>query len=480
MKVLKLFIKLISVCLVLTMCCTMVFSFSANAATENIDISANYNKLREHIEKKGEINSVSKLKTLTFEAYSASEGGDYMFSMANGANGIEFEVFFLADGGSHFNSFILSDKNEYISCSVNQVFVKNGTSSIATATAEIERSKYSKTYEILYTITYYESTAVKNALIDIAPSSLYLLCGEAELYLYKTLGFGLYGLGFYSFLDKSDCKNHSYGAYTKLDKNQHQQTCLRCGHVEKKNHSWDKGVIKTNATCKEEGTKLYTCTLCKDTKEEVIVKTNNHSFGNWVQIAAPSCTENGEENRVCLICNTIETRAIKSSGHTLVNETITKQPTCTETGTKNGECTVCKKTVEITLEATGHLLDEGVITLEPTCTTEGTTEKICLKCNEKIIEPVSKKEHTFGAETIVKESTTTEKGLKEKSCSVCGYKVTEELPLIEKDNTETTVKDDSISPKTGDKKNVIFCFALLIISALGVILTATFNKKELI
>ena len=150
-----------------------------------------------------------------------------------------------------------------------------------------------------------------------------------------------------------------------------------------KGHSWDEGVITTSPTCSDAGVKTYTCTVCSETKTEVLDAT----------------------------------------GHTPV--TIAEQPaTCTEAGHTAGvKCSVCGATISGIEEipATGHteVIDKAVAA---TCTTPGKTEgKHCSVCNEVLVaqEEIPAKGHV---EVIrnVKEVTDTEDGYTgDTYCSVC-------------------------------------------------------------
>ena len=150
-----------------------------------------------------------------------------------------------------------------------------------------------------------------------------------------------------------------------------------------KGHSWDKGVITTSPTCSDAGVKTYTCTVCSETKTEVLDAT----------------------------------------GHTLVD--VAEQPaTCTEAGhTAGTKCSVCGATISGIEEipATGHteVIDEAV---EATCTTPGKTEgKHCSVCNEVLVpqEEIPAKGHTEVIDEAVA-ATCTESGKTEgKHCSVC-------------------------------------------------------------
>lgn len=75
-------------------------------------------------------------------------------------------------------------------------------------------------------------------------------------------------------------EGHSYGAWTRLDDNQHQRICTNNpAHVEKANHSWNAGVITTEAKCETNGIKTFTCTVCNATKTESI-KALGHTSPN--------------------------------------------------------------------------------------------------------------------------------------------------------------------------------------------------------
>lgn len=73
--------------------------------------------------------------------------------------------------------------------------------------------------------------------------------------------------------EEIDPIGHKYGAWTKLDAEQHQRVCEHdAAHVEKENHKWDAGKVMKKATEKATGTKTFTCTVCKATRNETIPK----------------------------------------------------------------------------------------------------------------------------------------------------------------------------------------------------------------
>lgn len=279
------------------------------------------------------------------------------------------------------------------------------------------------------------------------------------------------------------CAAHSFGAYVKVNDNQHSRTCSACGHVETVNHSWNGGAVTKQATCKESGTKEYTCTACGAQKTETIAKTNSHSwgsytvtkqptctaagvqtrtcsvcgktesqtvnatghkFGAWAQSKAPTCTEKGEEKRSCSSCGHAETRAINALGHSFSSPKVTKEPTCTETGVETGKCSRCGQTTTNTLKAKGHKFGAWADTKAATCTEGGTQERKCSACDATESRSTKALGHDFENPTVVKEATISSTGLREGKCKRCGETTSEVIPCTAKDDvTGATFEADA-------------------------------------
>lgn len=277
---------------------------------------------------------------------------------------------------------------------------------------------------------------------------------------------------------KIGCKSHTYGAYSKANDGQHQRTCSVCGYVETSNHTWNSGTVTKPATCKESGTKVFSCTACGAEKTETVAKTNahtwgewhitkqptcttpgtttktcsvcgktedqtvgatGHSMGSWTQSKAPTCTENGEEKRSCSKCSYVETRTVNALGHSFSNPTVTKQPTCTEPGIESGKCSRCGQTTTNTIKAKGHSFGAWSDTKAATCTEGGTQERKCSACDAVESRTTKALGHDFENPTIVKEATISSTGLKEGKCKRCGETTSEVIPCSAKDETTGTV-----------------------------------------
>lgn len=238
------------------------------------------------------------------------------------------------------------------------------------------------------------------------------------------------------------CKNHSFGAWSKADNNNHKHTCTACGTAESSAHTWNGGTITKAATCKETGVKTYTCTVCNATKTETIATTTNHTFGNWTQTKEPTCTAKGTESRTCSICQKVETKDIAAKGHSMGKWTTAKEATCEEKGSQTRTCSKCSHKETKDIKALGHKFSNPTVTKEPTCSEEGIESGKCTRCDKETTNTLPKKEHTFGEAVVVTPATETAVGKQTKTCTICNTVVEEEIPMIDRNNVENDVKPD--------------------------------------
>ena len=124
--------------------------------------------------------------------------------------------------------------------------------------------------------------------------------------------------------------------------------------------------------------------------EDTLIPAMSHDWGEWLRTVEPTCTEKGEETRVCSRdAAHIETKEIDALGHDLI-KTEFLSATCEETGNiEYWECSRCGKLFadeqgneEITpedtvLPAIGHNWDVGVITKNATTTETGVITFTC-------------------------------------------------------------------------------------------------------
>ena len=191
-----------------------------------------------------------------------------------------------------------------------------------------------------------------------------------------------------------------------------------------KGHSWDKGVITTSPTCSDAGVKTYTCTVCSETKTEVLDATGHTPVTIAEQPA--TCTEAGHTAGIkCSVCGATISgiEEIPATGHTeVIDEAVAA--TCTTPGKTEGKhCSVCNEVLvaQEEIPAKGHTeaIDEAVAA---TCTTPGKTEgKHCSVCNEVLVpqEEIPAKGHTEVIRNEKKVTDTEDGYTGDTYCSVC-------------------------------------------------------------
>ena len=215
-----------------------------------------------------------------------------------------------------------------------------------------------------------------------------------------------------------------------------------------KGHSWDKGVITTSPTCSDAGVKTYTCTVCSETKTEVLDATGHTPVDVAEQPA--TCTEAGYTAGVkCSVCGATISRIeeIPAKGHTeVIDEAVAA--TCTTPGKTEGKhCSVCNEVLvaQEEIPAKGHTeaIDEAVAA---TCTTPGKTEgKHCSVCNEVLVaqEEIPAKGHTEAIDEAVAATCTTPGKTEGKHCSVCNEVLVAQEEIPAKGHTE--VIDEAVA-----------------------------------
>ena len=90
---------------------------------------------------------------------------------------------------------------------------------------------------------------------------------------------------------------------------QWEKTAYNDVHKEHTEHTWNDGAIEKEATCTETGVKVYTCTVCGDTKEEEIPATGHVWDEGKVTTEATTEVE-GVKTYTCTVCGETKTEVI--------------------------------------------------------------------------------------------------------------------------------------------------------------------------
>lgn len=145
-----------------------------------------------------------------------------------------------------------------------------------------------------------------------------------------------------------------------------------------------------------------------------------HTWGEYVETKAATCTEKGSKERTCEVCGEKETKEIGKKSHSYVEETAKRvEPTCTATGKKFSKCSVCGETKEDTLDMIDHDYDATVYTQQQSCTDDGVGTKTCKVCGhvENVREDAL--DHDWDETVVTQAATCTEDGVGTKTCKRC-------------------------------------------------------------
>lgn len=117
------------------------------------------------------------------------------------------------------------------------------------------------------------------------------------------------------------------------------------------------------------GLERTTCTKCSYFTEKETAPVQFHTYGDWVTVKEPTCTEDGLKEHTCTGCGVVkETAAIPATGEHTAGEWEVVQPaTCTQVGIQHKCCTGCGMEMERQeQDKLPHNFDGG-----PTCTVCG-------------------------------------------------------------------------------------------------------------
>ena len=164
---------------------------------------------------------------------------------------------------------------------------------------------------------------------------------------------------------------------------------------------------------------------------DTILKTHEHTPGEWQTVKEPTCTEPGKKELHCSECDIVlETETIPAKGHKADGLIVTTvEATCSHTGTKVQHCSVCGAEMEKqTIEKLPHTPSSDWETVkEPTCVETGLRQKVCEVCGEVLEkEIIEVEDHTFGSWEAVSGSMWEGTIVEERECTECGFKETRE------------------------------------------------------
>ena len=218
-------------------------------------------------------------------------------------------------------------------------------------------------------------------------------------------------------------------------------------------HKFDAGKVTKEPSCTEEGTCLYTCTICGYSYTENIL-TVEHKWGEWKTVKEPTETEMGMQIRACIVCGTEESAFLPVLEHTHKYEAIVTEPTCKEDGYTTYKCSCGDIYTGDVIPALGHKWGEWQVIKEPTEKEAGEKLHICSICKAEETEEIPYLSHTHEYKAVVTAPTCTEDGYTTYECS-CGDSYTgDRVPALGHKWGDWQIIREATESETGEKKHI--------------------------
>lgn len=222
-------------------------------------------------------------------------------------------------------------------------------------------------------------------------------------------------------------------------------TCALAGCDDKDGctHVWNDGEITTAATCTQDGVRTFTCTLCGETRTEVVGSSGHVASETFVN------TDPEGHYHVCSVCGE---KTDDVQAHAFEDGEVIKQPSATEEGLQKIVCSVCGYESTKVLPPTSHthafdqeIADAKYLVSQATCEKKAVYYKSCA-CGEAGTETFEYGE--YAAHALVKtereEATCAQAGVEAYwTCSACGK-------LFSDENGTTEIGEPVAIPATGN------------------------------
>ena len=229
-------------------------------------------------------------------------------------------------------------------------------------------------------------------------------------------------------------------------------------------HQWNEGEVTTEATCGEAGVKTFTCTLCGETKTDVISATGNHSYNDGEVTTLPTCCEEGVKTFTCSGCNASYTEVIPATGNHTWSDAYSKNDQQHWFKCTNPECTA-------TNEVENHSSDNKICDVDSVCEcgyvvreadqhtfpTEWQTNEThhWKECTVDGCTGKEEAEHTVVIDEAVPPTETTDGKTEGSHCEICGFVIVkqETIPALTAQDVYW-FPDESITITYGEFKSV--------------------------
>ena len=152
----------------------------------------------------------------------------------------------------------------------------------------------------------------------------------------------------------------------------------------------------------------------------------DHQYSDYIVDVEPTCKKEGHKYKTCSICGHVKEKTVPKKDHKVEDWETVRKATCDNPGLRRGECVHCDEIIEEEVTVP-HEFGDWITEREPTCTNVGIKAKTCKNCGRKETKEIDKIDHQFNNWTVTTEATSNSCGIESKTCSMCGYTQTREF-----------------------------------------------------
>lgn len=274
-------------------------------------------------------------------------------------------------------------------------------------TKECENVRYSLEYDITQWESVSETDGEKLPVLKRITKNPAWVCLVAEVSYVDRFGNTIWEYAtqqnyyFARIMDEEEC-THTWEITSKKDatctaEGSITYTCSKC--KETKTETIAKlahnivTVVDSQPNCSQPGKQHKECSMCHGERKDLAdLPANGNHVWKETRTTAATCTAEGSKEYTCSVCKQTKTETIKKLAHNMVT-VADSQPTCGQVGKQHKECSLChgEHTALGDLPATGkHTWSAYVRTADPTAAAEGKEVRTCSVCGSKETRTIAK------------------------------------------------------------------------------------------
>lgn len=119
-------------------------------------------------------------------------------------------------------------------------------------------------------------------------------------------------------------------------------------------HVWNEGVVTVAPGCETAGERMYTCSVCGETRTETLPSKGGHQWNDGEVTVAPGCETEGEKSFTCTVCGETRTETVPAVGHAWELFEVITFPTWQRNGMGTYRCSVCGIEKTMSIPVTGE------------------------------------------------------------------------------------------------------------------------------